>query len=175
MNSRASTRGWREQTGIRGQIWGLLGFLAIVIAVGVIFLLWVRTTYGVSLVDVSASGNLESVRTMLDNGGDIDKQDARRFGWTPLIAAVKHRRTNVALLLIERGANVDLVDKSGKSPLMYEVLSVAPDSVLLNALENAGANSLLKDKDGFTALEHATFMHPENVELIKILKNWKRH
>ena len=64
-----------------------------------------------------ASGNLERVRELLDEGGhDVDVADAE--GNTALAFACEGGRTHAARLLLERGADPNLCNTStGRTPL----------------------------------------------------------
>jgi ankyrin repeat protein len=58
----------------------------------------------------------------------------------------------VTRLLIEHGAELDVQDERGCTPLML----TAPDHAdLINLLLLSGARTDLRDDDGYTAVEHA--------------------
>lgn len=48
-------------------------------------------------------GELASLKSLLEAGGDLNARDPR--GWTPLSRAIERRRPEMALLLLERGAD----------------------------------------------------------------------
>jgi len=54
---------------------------------------------------------------LLDKGADINAKD--RDGWTPLIKAAAGGFTDLARLLLERGADMDVVDSLERSASMY--------------------------------------------------------
>jgi len=63
------------------------------------------------------SGNLASVRAAIEAEGDIQAGDAH--GITPLMAAARANRAEVAELLIDRGARVRATDRRGFTALHY--------------------------------------------------------
>lgn len=58
--------------------------------------------------------NLDSLREMLDHGADINKPD--RDGDTPLLFCLRNGRWDAALLLLERGADIDVQSNYGTTP-----------------------------------------------------------
>ncbi len=71
---------------------------------------------GAALRAAASLGDVETVRTLLAGGADVD--DASEYGATPLILASMRGRTEVARVLLEAGANADLADAFyGRTPL----------------------------------------------------------
>ena len=68
-----------------------------------------------------AAGDVERLRSMLDEGADIDALD--RYGQTGLMQAAVRGRAEVAELLIERGAALDHTAKYKLSALMLAVVN----------------------------------------------------
>ncbi|XP_062265391.1 histone-lysine N-methyltransferase EHMT2 isoform X1 [Platichthys flesus] len=65
-------------------------------------------------------GNLEMVRMLLETGQvDVNAQDSG--GWTPIIWAAEHKHLDVIKVLLNRGADVTISDKS---PLSLQELNV---------------------------------------------------
>lgn len=92
-------------------------------------------------------GHVEVVRTLIDNGADVNAKDV--FGRTPLHLAVSH--PNVIALLLDAGASVDARDSLSNTPLHRAVPSI--ESV--DALIRAGADVRAKNTSGNTALDIA--------------------
>lgn len=64
-------------------------------------------------------------------------------------------RTDIARLLIERGADVNHVDKKGMTPLLYAASIDFGDSAVVELLLKSGANPQAKTKEGLTPAELA--------------------
>ncbi len=101
----------------------------------------------------TAFGDVATVRTVLDAGGDPNEEDPD--GFTVLYIAVVSNRTDVARLLIARGANVNAVDRRGMTPLLYAASADFGDPSMVDLLLKSGANPAAKTKEGLTALDLA--------------------
>jgi len=122
--------------------------------------------HGVKLRDnpacLHASRSIEMLRFLLDHGAPVDGRDEN--GSTYLQTAVKDGDLDdVARLLIERGANVNIADDEGATPLL-RVDSVKMAQLLIEH----GARVNAADRDGLTPLHLAAF-ESENIELAKLL------
>jgi ankyrin repeat protein len=87
-----------------------------------------------SLHDAVGKGDLEAVRRHLDSGVSVDLQTSEgwttvtegdrlvlREVWTALMLAVDDDKKEMAALLLERGANLDLQNKDGETALIRAV------------------------------------------------------
>ena len=77
---------------------------------------------GTALIPASERGHVETVRTLIEAGVAIDH--VNRLGWTALLEAIilgdggkRHRQ--IVGLLIAAGANVNLADNEGVTPLRH--------------------------------------------------------
>ena len=61
----------------------------------------------------------EWAHRLLIDKNTIDAQDT--YGWTALIYAIQRGKTNICKLLINNGANVNLVDANQTSPLIHAI------------------------------------------------------
>jgi len=68
-----------------------------------------------ALVFAAREGDLESARTLLDAGADVNQ--TTEYGWTPLLTATNNRHYRLAEYLIERGANPNIANNGGWTPL----------------------------------------------------------
>ncbi|GMR13330.1 MAG: hypothetical protein BMS9Abin29_1535 [Gemmatimonadota bacterium] len=84
---------------------------------------------------------------LLDHGAGIDDTTGRNIS-SPLVCAVWARRIDVAHLLLERGASVDLADTNGQTPLHHAARY--PDSGIVGRLLEYGADKEVVDCDGKT-------------------------
>ena len=97
---------------------------------------------GVSLLMEGAKqGNESLVRTQLAEGVRVNAIDRR--GETALAHAIRHERHDVALLLISEGANVNLRDAEGNTPL--NCLCLGPSHYPLHRDSADGGNYSLND------------------------------
>jgi hypothetical protein len=78
---------------------------------------------------------------------------ADRYGYTPLMEAVKNERVELAKALIAKGADVAGRDNKGWTALHVAALKGSPDATAL--LLAAGADVNARDADGYTPLMHA--------------------
>jgi ankyrin repeat protein/nucleoside phosphorylase len=105
------------------------------------------------LGQAAAEGHVEIVGLLLDTGADPSGED--RFGRTPLLAAMEHRRPDIVRALLARGADPnrgkgDLFGKRFGTPLM--VAAASHDTDILDALLKFGANVNAKSTNDITAL-----------------------
>jgi hypothetical protein len=68
------------------------------------------------LVSAAANGNLTLLKSLLDQGGNIEERD--NSGDTPLNEAARNGQIEAVRLLIDRGANLSTQNNSGGTPLM---------------------------------------------------------
>lgn len=127
------------------------------------------------LMKAAAFADLELVKNLLDQGADVNAKPSD--GWTPLMAAASGRywrvvrvlpgmreeialmpafesglsgRSDVAKLLLEKGAVANAKDVDGRTALMFASRLVEPH--LVRALLDGGADVNAKAADGTTAL-----------------------
>lgn len=77
---------------------------------------------GTALIPASERGHVETVRTLIDAGVDIDH--VNKLGWTALLEAIilgdgGERHQRIVELLVKAGANVNLADNDGVTPLQH--------------------------------------------------------
>ncbi len=77
---------------------------------------------GTALIPASERGHVETVRTLIAAGVDVDH--VNKLGWTALLEAIilgdgGERHQRIVSLLINTGANVDLADGDGVTPLRH--------------------------------------------------------
>jgi ankyrin repeat protein len=104
-------------------------------------------------VHFARSGDVESLRKELDAGIDANVTD--NLGQTALIAAVSHGGLEATNLLLARGADPDVRDNAGWSPLHYAAYFGAGTD-LMAALLAKGAKIDARNDRGITALYFAS-------------------
>ena len=73
-----------------------------------------------TISEAADEGNIEAVKQYLDGGVDVNVKDIR-FGWTPLLGAVRKGHKEIAELLIANGADVNAKNYERKAPLDFAV------------------------------------------------------
>ena len=111
------------------------------------------------------SSTLSSASTSVDASSILDVISTDAHGWTPLTFAARKPRLGVPFvgLLLDFGANPNLADARGRSPLVHAAL--AGDADVARLLICRGADINFRDVDGFTPAMHAAFRHPASVDL----------
>jgi ankyrin repeat protein len=77
---------------------------------------------GTALIPASERGHVETVRTLIDAGVNVDH--VNKLGWTALLEAIilgngGERHQRIVDLLVKAGANVNLADGEGVTPLQH--------------------------------------------------------
>eukprot|EP00042_Codosiga_hollandica_P037925 m.303798 g.303798 ORF g.303798 m.303798 type:complete len:625 (-) comp55256_c0_seq2:130-2004(-) len=109
-------------------------------------------------------GHFQMVVLLMRNRADPLMTD--KNGYTCLHIAAFFGQANICAYLIARGTDVDLRDKTGRTPLMWAAMkAMAPETVRTLCALNASLN--LTDADGNTALHLA--VSAENVSATKQL------
>ncbi|KAJ8013614.1 hypothetical protein DPEC_G00031630 [Dallia pectoralis] len=116
-------------------------------------------------------GHLPVIQHMIQDGCEVDVRDTVSI-WTPLmrVSAVTGDAA-VASLLITAGADVNVRDRDGKTPLMIAVLNNHEGLVKL-LLEN-GADRSIKNEFGSSATEMAKAFERESI-LHLLLGKWNQ-
>lgn len=107
------------------------------------------------LVKAAGAGDLPKVKELVAAKAKLDGRG--QHGYTPLTAAISGDHLDVALYLIEQGADVSREDKNGTDPLRWaairsEWVKKHQNVTLAAVLLDKGAAVDTRDKDGFTPL-----------------------
>jgi serine/threonine-protein phosphatase 6 regulatory ankyrin repeat subunit B len=126
-----------------------------------------------SLYYASQEGDLAKVKSLIRGGCPINEKVAGFFGRTPLVCAIIQDQTNVAQFLIESGADVNLDDRDGMTPLMWVATSGDEQAPLARSLIEHGANLDAKNKDGHTVFDiaHAAPPRPIITEVLETARD----
>ncbi len=110
----------------------------------------------VPVLDAAGQGDLVTLKKLLAEGHSINERNPKvQFGWTPLIGAIFQRETNVVHYLITAGADINLPDNGGETPLMWAAAQGDDALGIVGDLIAHGADLNAKDKMGATALNYA--------------------
>jgi ankyrin repeat protein len=104
--------------------------------------------------------------SLLDHGAEIEavNVDLR----TPLMIACEYGRPNMTRLLVSRGAQVNKVDRNGRTAMMLAILDGYNTIEIIQILLGAGAEINIRDSEGKSALDHARDYGNEEVEQLLI-------
>ena len=120
------------------------------------------------LMLTALSGELELAETLVKKGADVNKT-----GWTPLHYAASNGHVAVIKLLLENHAYIDAESPNGSTPLMMAGMYGSTEAVKL--LLDEGADPLLKNQQGLTALEFAkTGKRPDATGILEKVTRSKR-
>ena len=101
-----------------------------------------------ALMLAANANDLASAQLLIEAGASVNRPN-----WTPLHYAASKGHTAMMRLLIENDAYVDAESPNGTTPLMMAAYYASPNAVKLMLEE--GADPLLKNQDGQTALDMA--------------------
>ena len=107
----------------------------------------------ISIHEAAALGNIEAVKQHIAAKTDLNQKDPNPNGAkaTALGIAAALGHTEVAIALIEGGANVDQRDKDGSTPLHSAAFLCYPK--IVQALLDKGADKNARNNSGSTPLE----------------------
>jgi uncharacterized protein len=122
---------------------------------------------GFALVALAAYlGQKETTEYLIGKGADVNAVARNTTGFTALTGAVANNHTEIAKLLVRRGAQVNYRYEGGFSPLMGA--SENGNVELVNFLLENGADPSAKTKDGRTSMSFAKEKnHSEVIEILK--------
>jgi ankyrin repeat protein len=98
-------------------------------------------------------GDAEVARVLFELGTPIEFADGN--GITMLGRAALNNEVAMAKTLIDRGADVNVVDKLAMTPLLWAASMDFGDPAMIELLLRSGANADARNKDGLTALDLA--------------------
>ncbi|KAL3279934.1 hypothetical protein HHI36_017440 [Cryptolaemus montrouzieri] len=121
------------------------------------------------LHDAVRKNNEVNVKWLLENGSDVNEQDAR--GITALHIAVKEENFLIVQILLKYGADISIQGKYGNTPLHLACLSGRID--VMTSLLSYGADIDYRNRFGETPLHIAAKCN--NQEIIRLLLNRNAH
>ena len=116
-----------------------------------------------------STGSQERASKKQRIGDDDSSKDAKRVDSTILFSTCLSRPYNVLKSLIENGANVNLKQHDGSTPLHYTCLDEG-DFGMAKLLVDSGAKIDAKDHDGKTPLYYP--YKSNRFDIVKLLRKW---
>jgi ankyrin repeat protein len=111
-------------------------------------------SYGnTALMEAAARGHTDTVRALMDKGGEVDTAD--NAGRTALMEAAFEGYTETVRVLLSKNADVNAHDHEGWTPLFWAVFSRRTDTARFLLEKGAAVNAQNKYQD--TALLHASY------------------
>ena len=120
------------------------GFKRIAFHLFLMTLVFTGEGYAGELMTKVMQNDLEGVKTLLASGAKIDEKDAT-YGSTPLLMACNYGYVEMAELLVNRGADINIKAKNGATPL---ILAAASSEKLAKLLLSKKADIHAKMSDG---------------------------
>jgi ankyrin repeat protein len=118
------------------------------------------------LLQACIAEDVATIRKLIDRGVNINEYfEVNGQGLTPLMISISQQNTEIAKLLIDAGADINLRGYKGGSALIFAIVVNNLDTVKL--LLDAKADLEIKDNNGYTALYYA--VEAENLELTDLL------
>ena len=105
------------------------------------------------LVNGTSFNQMDKVRTALEKGADINGDRGDGSGFTALILATMKNNQDIALFLIEKGADVTKANTQKKTALLFA--AKAGNEILVQKLLEKGANPNAEDTFGYSPLQMA--------------------
>lgn len=125
------------------------------------YLYWPAVTRPTT-VSAALAGNLQELQALQAKGMGLNYHDPIKFEWTPLIAAVYGKNSNVVAYLLSQGVNLEAKDRHGDTALSLAVTGPDSDLAIVKMLVDAGA------KTNDTVLSTAA-LGPQKDRLLQIL------
>lgn len=91
----------------------------------------------------------EDAKRLIDATIDVNFQD--KNGYSYLHCAVQVNSLEITTLLINKGADIDIKDRFGKTPLMVAISDYNGDDTMIKLLLEYGANKDLVNNYGISA------------------------
>ncbi|GLH11160.1 Protein fem-1 homolog CG6966 [Gryllus bimaculatus] len=121
---------------------------------------------GEDLCLAAYDGRLKDIRELVDSGADVNYTD--KDGFTPLLRALCNLTPNTAVvsLLIDKGADISVVDSRGAAAMHFAAIYDCTGRCL-KVLLGFGGNVNARDEQGVTTLHVAAgYDHVQVVELL---------
>ncbi len=112
----------------------------------------------------ASKGDMTGVLYALNDHVPVNQRDSN--GWTPLLYAIGNEHEEIALVLLQHGAEPNTAAPDGRTPLFFAVAN--KQVKVVQALLDRNANASQKFSDGWTPLLFAA-QTPTATEMIEVL------
>ena len=119
-----------------------------------------------AIIWASFFGQIEILNWLIDKGADVNHQD--RIGYTCLHFCGQEQNIEAARILLENGANPNLLDEHENSPLWTAIFNSRGKFDLVRLLRLKGADPSPKNKHGRSPNDMAMSIY--NKEIDEIIK-----
>ncbi|MCU1348142.1 MAG: hypothetical protein JWO56_1172 [Acidobacteria bacterium] len=106
-----------------------------------------------ALIDAARDGDVAQIRALVKAGADPNALLMANTQWTPLLHAIHRNQLASVGTLLDVGADPNRGNPEGMTPLMFA--AGYGQTPIVKLLLRRGANALLRDKRGDTALDYA--------------------
>ena len=106
-----------------------------------------------TLYKAAGDGNTSQVLALLDGGVDVNGRTSD--GSYALNRAAVRNEVEIVRLLLDRGANPNVQNSEGDTPLICATKYAGGKAETVKTLVEAGTDLAIKDKNGKTALDYA--------------------
>lgn len=106
------------------------------------------------LYEVVLNNNLDEVKRILLSECDVNEQE-KETGFTALHYCAQNQLVDMAKLIIGAGADIDVQDVYGNTPLFKAVFFCKGKTEMIKLLLEAGANPDIKNSSGISPKELA--------------------
>jgi len=106
-----------------------------------------------ALVDAARNGDVVRIRALVRGGADPNGVLMSSTNWTPLLHAIHKNQLASVGALLEIGADPNRANPEGMTPLMFA--AGYGETPIVRLLLRRGANALLRDNGGDSALDYA--------------------
>jgi ankyrin repeat protein len=117
--------------------------------------------------------SLAMVRTLVENGADVNSKTETILNSTPLMAACAKNRLDVVQYLVEKGANIHEKNKYDETCLFYAVRHNEQCLKLITYLISLGLDMNSKNKFNKTILNFSVDLHNSNIMLYLMNNNYR--
>jgi ankyrin repeat protein len=137
--------------------------LVVLIALPLFMMHLASCAHTTPLTAAAEQNNTSAIKELLKNGAKIDETNSGKWTATPLYWSLNYCKYDAAELLLRKGANPNLVDSFGLSPLQVAVCCKDLDISVIEHLIEKGADinystpsdPLAKPFEGWTSLHYA--------------------